>query len=37
LVIYHYAYDSAGNCTDVVLNDVLDTPHDFDAANQVLG
>jgi hypothetical protein len=35
--IYYYAYDAAGNCTDVVPNGVLDTHHDFDAANQVLG
>ena len=34
---YYYAYDAAGNRTDVVLNGVLDTHHDFDATNQVLG
>jgi YD repeat-containing protein len=33
----HFAYDAAGNRTDVVLNGVLDTHHDCDAANQVLG
>ena len=35
--IYYYAYDAAGNCIDVLLNGVLDTHYDFDAANQVLG
>ena len=34
--IYHYAYDATGNRTDVVLNGVLDTHQEFDAANQVL-
>jgi hypothetical protein len=33
----HFAYDAAGNRTDVVLNGVLDTHHDWDATNQVLG
>jgi hypothetical protein len=32
----HFAYDAAGNRTDVVLNGVLDTHHDCDAANQVM-
>jgi hypothetical protein len=33
----HFAYDAAGNRTNVVLNGVLDTHHDFDAANHMLG
>jgi YD repeat-containing protein len=35
--IYYYAYDAAGKRIDVVLNGVLDTHQEFDAANQVLG
>jgi hypothetical protein len=35
--IYYYAYDVASKRIDVVPNGVLDTHHDFDAANQVLG
>jgi hypothetical protein len=31
-----HAYDAAGNRTDMVVNGVLDTHYDCDAANQVL-
>jgi hypothetical protein len=36
-VVLNYAYDAAGQRIDMVLNGVLETHHDFDAANQVLG
>ena len=35
--IHYTTYDAAGKRTDVVRNGVLDTHHDCNAANQVLG